>query len=370
MVAANPLVDRFINFCKASALKSGGNRQAYLLDLVQELEGKITAGEVPAGEVIPLTNHKVEHREALHLACYSAMLALAGLVAVGLFMTIKTLSEDAANVLTWILLPLGIGFNLLTGTAIVQTMSRYIKSFTEKSIRRVKTLLTRLMRTFDVWVAIAFVWSIRSLVKKLTTIELLPLIDVVFQISIPDWMLDILARIGYNAVLSFLQNVDLFLGHLVFKMIGLGIIFWTMSVHGLQYFRKSAFEAGMKVRNRVYLVVGVIATIPLAIISYSSAAEMLGFATSTGVLVGCVLYYLELYRKELRFISLMIGTITCGIVTTWLLWSGGIIASSISALASAVSYLVVRQFASTRLDRKSVLASIQQKARSIERFMR
>jgi hypothetical protein len=158
-----------------------------------------------------------------------------------------------------------------------------------------------------------------------------------------------LIYLGYDAAKTFLENIDLFLGHLLFKVAGLFIVFWAFYTHGFQYLRRSAFDSTAQAKKDPrFLVLGMIAAFVMAVISYSAARELLGLATSAGAIIGCALYIYEYYRSMSRELTVNVVLMAAGVAITWLLSTVDMIASSIAGLGFIVAFLLVRRKAIRR----------------------
>ena len=164
------------------------------------------------------------------------------------------------------------------------------------------------------------VWSVRAAVRTLLNVELIAAVDFAFEYTLPPSVLGFLAMFGYDMGLSFLENLDLFLGHFFFKLFGLSIVFWALYKNGLGYVKKTAFDEEKHKNIRAFLVLGIIGAVILALMRYSTLAPLLSVGFNLGALAACVLFVREQNLSRPKDFYLFMSTIGSGILLVWLVW--------------------------------------------------
>jgi len=193
--------------------------------------------------------------------------------------------------------------NFIIGISIISTLSGYFKNFIEKTGSNVlaKNLRGGIYRNFDVFVIIYLIWSVRLVIKLILEVEVVPSIDFIFEFTIPNWLLNLLVFLGYNLNLTFLENLDLFLGYFWLKLFSTALIFWALFRNGFAIIGSTAF--GKKKEKKLYLllVFGLFGSFSLAIIRYSTFWIFLNIGYSIGIIIGGALFIIFKKYREIKF---------------------------------------------------------------------
>ncbi|MBN1216189.1 MAG: GTP-binding protein [Candidatus Lokiarchaeota archaeon] len=273
-------------------------------------------------------------RNLIAMLSYSAIIAIIGFVTFFLFIDFS--NQSSFQPVIWLLFVSALLINILIGASIIPTLSKYIKI-------SIVVFQKKIFKMFDIFVVILLIWSIRSIVKTCSNVELIPTVNFLFEFSIPEQFYTVLSEIGYNLELSFLENIDLFFGHFFLKIFSIGLVFWALYRNGIGHIKKTAFDEKEKKNKKVFLLLGTIGAFSLAIMDYSTLKDYLSISYSFGVCVGaCVFIYLK-NDKNLKLLLIYLFLIGTGITIVWIfsLWS--MISSLIIGFIYVIVFLVIRR---------------------------
>ncbi|MFX1357414.1 MAG: GTP-binding protein [Promethearchaeota archaeon] len=311
---------------KALAFKSKGTRYERLIKISEMVK-------------IDETNEKQKEKillkrrfNTLKPFIYAGLVAFIGLLT---FLNIR-FDFQSVNLILWGLFFVSLVTNLLIGTCIIATISKYFKI----SIRFYKHKFYKL---FDIFVVIYLIWSIRAFIKITMSIELLPTVNILFDFTIPEWLLNIWAYIGYNINLTFLENIDLFFSHFYFKIFSTALVFWALYRNGLIHIRKTAFEEQHNKNYLFFLVLGLFGTFSLAIMNYSNLEPYLSIGYDCGVMIGGWLFIWDINNTSRMYFYYFIIVVIGGMVLTWFLYLVDLILSVIISIISIFIYFTLRR---------------------------
>ncbi len=267
---------------------------------------------------------------------YACSIAFIGLVT---FLTTDIESLKLNVSIIWILFLGALIINLLIGTSIISTISTYFKfSISTFGITAQKTVL----KFFDVLVAVLLVWAIRAAVLAAIRIELIPAVNFFFDFSIPQWILNILVLFGYNIDLTFLENIDLFLGHFYLKLFSAALVFWALYRNGLSYIKKTAFDETENKNIWAFLVIGLFGAFWLAIMDYSNLKPMLSIGYYIGVSLGAFVFIWEKNKENKVIFYLYCFIFGLGILTVWLLSLWNLMISFLMGIIFIILFFILR----------------------------
>lgn len=269
------------------------------------------------------------------------------------YYTLKYHLGDLSPALIWFFFFVALLLNIIIGLLIIATLTGYIKLFFiiyDKALKvsflsktpsnNEKSLKIKIYNSFDLIVIGLLVWAIRSAVSKGLIIELFPSINFVFEYYVPEWVILFLTYFGYKEYLSFLENLDLFLGHFIFKLIIIALVSWTLFRNGIGYLKKTAFE---KVKKKIwpYLLLGMFC--PLTIMNYSTLEPILSIGYYSGVIFGAV-YFLYVKNKEkLSIFYFYTIFILLAISVLWLLSWWNLLISFIASIIIIFIFIQIRK---------------------------
>ena len=269
---------------------------------------------------------------------YACFIAFIGLLT---FLTTDIASLRPNITIIWVLFLGALIINLLIGTSIISTISSYFKF----SVSKFGMMVQRnVLKIFDVLVAILLVWAIRSAVKKGISIELIPAVNFLFEFAIPVWIINIFVLLGYNIDLTFLENLDLFLGHFYLKLFSTSLVFWSLYRNGVSYIKKTAFDEKENKNVWPFLILGLFGAFAFAIMNYSSLKPLLSIGYSFGVIIGACLFMWEKNKyNKIIFYSYLI-LICSGILIVWLLSLWNLIISLIFSIIFVLMFFIIRYY--------------------------
>jgi hypothetical protein len=203
---------------------------------------------------------------------------------------------------------------------------------------------THILKIFDIIVIILLVWAIRATILATMKIELIPGVNIIFEFTVPKWLLEILEYIGYNIELTFLENIDLFLSHFYLKIFSSALVFWALYQNGFSYIRKTAFDDQKNRKVWPFLIFGLFGTITLAIMNYSSLKPFLSVGYYIGVVIGACLFLWEKNKDEIVIFYYYISLIGIGIIIVWLISLWSIIISFIIGILFMIVFFLLRRY--------------------------
>jgi small GTP-binding protein len=267
---------------------------------------------------------------------YCCSIAFIGLLT---FLTTDLTSQRYNILIIWILFCGALIVNLLIGTSIISTISSYFKiSVSNFGIMAQRNIL----KAFDIIVAILLVWAIRAAVLAALSIELIPAINFLFEFTIPDWILNILILFGYNIDLTFLENIDLFLGHFYLKLFSAALVFWALYRNGLSYIKKTAFDVTENKNLKIFLVIGLFGAFWLAVMTYSNLKPLLSIGYYIGVSLGAFVFIWEKNKENKMVFYLYLAVFGFGILTVWLLSLWNLIISLLTGIIFISLFFILR----------------------------
>jgi len=350
----NSFNQEFMDKCKAVALSAAPHEKEFFMKIVEVCEKRLKELEEEGVVVPPSFKEKIKNyvKENYISFAYAGSVAFVGLFT---FLVLGLLLQSINPVIILIFFIGALGINLLIGAAIIATLSGYFKKYVERGINAIKStssekldrfgdwLRRRLFGLFDVFVAFYLVWTIRAAVKTGLNIELIPAVDFAFEYAFPQVFLNIWALFGYNLELSFLENLDLFLGHFYLRLFGVALAFWALYRYGFEYIRKTAFEKIENKNIRPFMVLGLFGAFSLAIMEYSDLKEFLSIGYSVGAIIGCCLFMWETNEDNPFAFFIYLTLIGGGILVVWLLSLWNLVVSVLIGVVFVISFFVVRQ---------------------------
>ena len=287
-------------------------------------------------------NHIVESKQPkkkriyniISSASYAGVIAFIGLFTFILF--IDFVGQPSFDLIVWIILIIALVINLFVGASIIPTISSYVKI-------SVFAFQKQIYKLFDILVVIILIWAIRSAVKTALTIELIPAVNFLFEFTIPNWILRIWVLIGYNLNLTFLENLDLFLGHFFLRLFSTGLIFWALFRNGIGHIKKTAFDEKERKNIWLFLILGLFGAFSLAIMEYSNFQNLLSIIYCAGVIIGASLFIYEKNDRNKQFLLIYLIQIALGITIVWLLSLLSVIVSLIVGIIFIISFIFIRR---------------------------
>ncbi|TFG08515.1 MAG: GTP-binding protein [Promethearchaeota archaeon] len=268
---------------------------------------------------------------------YASIIAIVGLLT---FMMFDISSQITGFPIIWLFFFGALIINLLIGSSIISTISSYFKI----TVSRFGTLVqTRILKGFDILVVLLLIWAVRAAVITALRIELIPAVNFLFEYTIPKWFLGFLILIGYDIDLSFLENIDLFLGHFYIKIFSNALVFWALYRYGFNYMRKTAFDEMESKNIWPFLIIGLFGTFILAILNYSSLKPLLSIGYCVGVIIGACLFLYEKNKENLSIFYTYMCMIGIGILLVWLVSSLSLLISLVIGIIFVFLFLVVRR---------------------------
>ncbi|MFX1236745.1 MAG: GTP-binding protein [Promethearchaeota archaeon] len=264
---------------------------------------------------------------------YAIAIAFIGLFTFLIFVDFT--SHPSFIPIIWIFFFIALLINLFIGASIIQTLSSYVKV-------SVFVFRKKIYKLFDLLVVFLLVWSIRSTIKTSLYIELMPAVNFLFEYSLPNWLLDFWAQIGYNLELTFLENLDLFLGHFFLKLFSTGLVFWALFRNGIGHIRKTAFDERERKNIWLFLILGLFGAFSLAIMEYSTLKNILSISYNIGVFIGACVFIYEKNERNKTYLLVYLLLISAGIIAVWAIsfWDIGL--SLILGIVFIASFVLVR----------------------------
>ncbi|MFX1503606.1 MAG: GTP-binding protein, partial [Promethearchaeota archaeon] len=326
IISKNPLQKKASEKFKALALKSKGLKYERLMKLAE-----ICKQEEGIQKIEKFGINKKKAINILKPLTYASIVALLGVIA---FLSFK-INSQTLDITIWSLFALALSINFIIGTCIIASISSYFK---------ISTLIFphKIIKIFDIFVAIYFVWAIRALIKLFLSIELIPSINFLFEFSVPQWMVDFLSDLGYRANLTFLENVDLFFGHFYLKIFSIALVFWALYRNGFSHVRKTVFDGKANKKLWVFLILGLFGSLSLAIMNYSNLEPLLDIGYNIGVIIGCSLFLWEINKVKSAFFYYYLFLILGGIGLIWIASYWSMIFSLLASFVLIILYFLLR----------------------------
>ena len=325
-ISNNPLRKKASEKFKALALKSKGMKYKRLMQLSEMCKQE-------EGEQFSDGINKKRFQNILKPFLYAGTVAILGLIT---FLTLR-INSQKYDITIWPLFALALFINFLIGTCIIASISSYFK---------VSTLLFthKIIKIFDIFVIIYFIWAIRALIKIFLSIELIPSINFLFEVSIPYWFKEFLVNFGYNLHLTFLENIDLFFGHFYLKIFSIALVFWALYRNGIGHVRKTIFDEKSNKNIWIFLIIGLFGALALAVMNYSNLKPFLDIGYNFGVIVGSSIFIWEINKIKKKYFYYNLFLILGGILMVWVISSWDVIFSLIFIILLIISYFLLRMF--------------------------
>jgi len=317
---------------KALALKSAGKNYNRLMKVAEIC--KLEENSIKTTKKTPLKK-KYSFIKSLS---YAVSVALIGTIT---FLNIN-INSQISNFMIWFLFIGALIINLLIGTCIIATLSRYFKL-------SVMFFKKRIYKYFDIFVIIYLIWSIRAAVKITSSVELIPSINFLFEFTIPEGFLNFLATLGYNLDLTFLENIDLFFGHFYLKIFSSALVFWALYRNGFGHIKKTAFEEKENRNIWPFLFIGLFGAFSLAVMNYSNLKPILSIGYDIGVIFGGWLFIWEKNRPKKSYFLTYVLLIVSGITLICVLSLWNMIISVIASITLIILYFIIRRIQNKKL---------------------
>ncbi|MFX0175892.1 MAG: leucine-rich repeat domain-containing protein [Candidatus Hodarchaeota archaeon] len=311
---------------KALAFKSKGTRYERLMRISETL--KLEESLEYKREDLLLR----KRFNAIKPFIYAGLVALVGLLT---FINIR-FDFQSVHLILWFLFGGSLAINILIGTCIIATISKYFKI----SVRVYKRKIYKL---FDIFIIIYLIWSIRAAVKIALSVELLPTVNIFFDFTIPDWLINVWVYIGYNINLTFLENIDLFFSHFYFKIFSTALVFWALYRNGLGNIRKTAFEEQKYKNYWFFLIIGLFGAFSLAIMNYSNLEPYLSIGYDCGVILGGWLFIWDINKTYRPYFYCFAILVISGMISIWILSMVDIVYSVVLSIILIMLYFILRR---------------------------
>lgn len=298
-ISKNPLRKKASEKFKALALKSKGAKYKRLMQLSEICKQEEGAPEIE--------KHKRKIGNVLKPLIYASSVAFLGLLTFFSFQ----INSQTLDITIWSLFALAFFINFLIGTCIIASISSYIKV---SSIVFTKNII----KIFDVFVVFYFIWAFRALIKSISSIEIIPSVNFLFDFYVPQWMVNFLVNLGYNNSLTFLENTDLFFGHFYFKIFSIALVFWALYRNGFGHIRKTIFDEKANKNLWYFLILGLFGALSLAIMNYSNLEPFIDIGYNFGVIIGSTIFIWEINKMKKKYFYYYILLILGGIVIIWI----------------------------------------------------
>ena len=327
-LSSNPLQRKASEKFKALALKSKGIKYDRLMSLSEATKQQETAQKIHR-----VGNKRQKIINIIKPLTYASIVAFFGILT---FLSFR-ISFQTLDITIWTLFSLALFINILIGTCIIATISSYFK---------VSTILLsqKLIKIFDIFVIFYFVWALRGLLKILTSIEFIPSINFLFEFSAPEWMVNFFVEFGYNVNLTFLDNIDLFLGHFYLKIFSIALVFWALYRNGFSHIKKTIFDEKTNKRLWIFLIIGLFGAVSLAFMEYSNLEPFLDIGFNVGVIIGSCLFIWEINKVRKEFFYYYLLLIISGMLFIWFISNWSIVNSFVITIAFIVAFLLVRMW--------------------------
>jgi hypothetical protein len=154
-----------------------------------------------------------------------------------------------------------------------------------------------------------------------------------------------LITFGYNVNLTFLKNLDLFLGHFYIKLFSTALVFWALYRNGLSYIKKTAFDESGNKNLKIFLIFGLFGALWLAIMNYSSLKSLLSIGYFLGVSIGACIFMWEKNSDNKKVFYYYIILIITGILTVWIISFYSIIISFLMGIVYILIFFIIQHYA-------------------------
>ncbi len=156
------------------------------------------------------------------------------------------------------------------------------------------------------------------MIKSVSSIEIIPSVNFLFEVSVPQWMVNFLVNFGYNESLTFLENTDLFFGHFYLKIFSIALVFWALYRNGFGHIRKTIFDEKANKNLWYFLILGLFGALSLAIMNYSNLEPFLDIGYNFGVIIGSSIFIWEINKIQKKYFYYYLLLILGGIVIIWI----------------------------------------------------
>ncbi len=317
---------------KAFAFKSVGNDYNRWMKIAESIENQEDQMQVIRCDI----KERKFVKNIVTPLIYCCSIAFIGLLT---FLFTDITSQTYNIFIIWILFCGALIINLLIGTSIISTISSYFKISVSKFGMMVQK---NILKVFDVIVAILLVWGIRAAILAGLNVELIPAINFLFEFTIPQWILNILILFGYNIDLTFLENLDLFLGHFYLKLFSAALVFWALYRNSFSYIKKTAFDETENKNIKIFLVIGLFGAFWLAVMTYSNLKPLLSIGYYIGVSLGAFVFIWEKNKDNKMILYLYIAIFGLGILIVWLVSLWNLIVSLLMGIIFICLFFILR----------------------------
>lgn len=215
--------------------------------------------------------------------------------------------------------------NFFIGIAIIPAISKYFYFASETTFKLIRFEKFRkiIYRGFEIFILGYLIWVIRALIKNIFSIELIFMVDFLFENYIPNWILNILRLLGYYDQISLLENIDLFFGGIFLKLFSISLVFWAFYRNGISHINRIAFEHEDNKNSKVFLILGIAGAIIISIMDYSSLSPFNSTIYYIGALIGTCLFLKNKYKDNLRIFYYYVSFLPIGVILVWIstLWN-------------------------------------------------